>query len=163
MGSRPSTYRRLSIIVDLPATPPADQDIEVRVQGNFRSIKEPTFPCKGNKFGMNLRLGIAVQANPGSGIKERLPQTFKAHLGHLDPAGSGFMIQVIGFQDIFSVDRGHGQFHAGRMVAAIIGIRVFHDRTYVLRQISDGSWNLNSQKIGIAPCLDPRLARENLK
>ena len=140
---------------------PTNEYVQVRVEANAYAIEKPAFPAQGNQFHVFLGLEIpigGIQSNARSGIEKRLPQSVDADFVHFDPAGGGPLVELVRSDDVLCINRGDCEAIFGGVGATVIGVFVLYDLAGVLRQVVNGTWDLNSQEILVLPSANPSLA-----
>ena len=146
----------LSTIVDLPVPRPPTSTFrlaQIGVEAHLRSVQTPPFPGQGEQLGVFLGLQLPVlgiEAYAGARIEECLPQTFDAHVRHLDPAGRGAVFEVVGLDDVPGVDGRDCKFLLRSIASTVVHVPVLDDLAQIVRQISYRSRNLNREEV-LAP------------
>ena len=132
----------------------ADQHVEVGVEPNARSVEEAALPGNGNELRVFLGLQLShfrVEPNSRSGVEERLPEALDAHLGHLDPARRGAVLEVGRLDHVLRIDDGQRKPLFGRMGTAVVWVRVLDDGPGLLGQVLDWPRDLDREEIVALP------------
>ena len=84
--------------------------------------------------------------------------TALADFVHLDPAGGGPLVELVRSDDVLCIDRGDCEAFFRGVGATVISVFVLYDLAGVLRQVVNGTWDLNGQEMFVPPSANPSLA-----
>src|ERR1019366_4092056 len=107
----------------------AHQNVKVAVEMDGRVPEESPLPSDSQKFGMRLRLRIAVQPYAGFRIEEGLTQGLDGDIRHLDVTGCAVLFQVLRTVHVGGVNHRHGA------VALMLDFLVLKDWSDIIRRI----------------------------
>jgi hypothetical protein len=138
----------------------ADQHVEVGVEPNRCAVEEAALPGHRDELGVFFGLQLSflrIQPNARTRVEKRLPQAIDAHLGHLDPARRGAILQVGCLHDVLGVDDGERQPLLGRLRTAVVRVPVLDDGPVFLGQVLHRPRDLNREEIRAVPGAYARL------
>ena len=148
----------------LAGAPATDQHVEIRIEAHRRVVqKAASLPRYRDQFGVRFNQRIRVQANPRTGVEERLSHALNPNVGHLHPARRRRIIEVVRRLHVAGVQDGDGEIRFRRMPPTVIVVSILDDRPYVLRKVVHRARNLNGAEVVVPPGTDPGLAVERLE
>src|SRR3989442_3037912 len=136
------------------------------VKVNGGAVKKATFPSQRDKLRVVLGLqstGLRVEPYARPRIEKRLAQALDAHFRHLDPAGGGTVLEILGLHDVLRADHGDRQLLVRSVRAAVVGILVLDDLTNILREVIDRARDLDGEQVFGLPGLDTRPTAEDFE